>query len=294
VTFGIAQAGRRRGMAVRARAGSVRQTHRWAPSDPAQARHGANAARSLPPHALQCRTPRAKRSPLRGRDLDGEALHRRHRCRNRARLPAGDGRLRVVGRLRHGPPRPRSARLPIVGGSSDMQRNNLASLWRLPFLVALKLPETPCENRYRCRTATQRHGAIRHSSTHPCAQRVRQRLGDARGLKDFGVNLMHLPPGIGQASAIGTATKTNSSTCSRVEVTLSEDGRRDRLARRRLRRLRQELRQRPSLDHNRMRWRSISKSARVHRPTSTICSDIDMMSTNADGRFVHKDGAPYP
>ena len=25
----------------------------------------------------------------------------------------------------------------------------------------------------------------------------------------------------------------------------------------------------------------------------TICSDTDMMSTNADGRFVHKDGTPY-
>ena len=30
-------------------------------------------------------------------------------------------------------------------------------------------------------------------------------------------------------------------------------------------------------------------------PTDLItCSDIDMMSTNADGRFVHKDGMPYP
>ena len=26
----------------------------------------------------------------------------------------------------------------------------------------------------------------------------------------------------------------------------------------------------------------------------TTCSDIDMMSTNADGRFTHKDGTPYP
>ena len=26
----------------------------------------------------------------------------------------------------------------------------------------------------------------------------------------------------------------------------------------------------------------------------TICSDIDMKSANADGRFVHKDGTPYP
>ena len=25
----------------------------------------------------------------------------------------------------------------------------------------------------------------------------------------------------------------------------------------------------------------------------TICCDIDMMSSNADGRFVHKDGTPY-
>ncbi|MET0660704.1 MAG: hypothetical protein ABW110_21370 [Steroidobacteraceae bacterium] len=26
----------------------------------------------------------------------------------------------------------------------------------------------------------------------------------------------------------------------------------------------------------------------------TTCSDIDMMSSNVDGRFVHKDGTPYP
>ena len=28
-----------------------------------------------------------------------------------------------------------------------------------------------------------------------CGERVRQRLGDAGGLTDFGVNLMRLPPG---------------------------------------------------------------------------------------------------
>ena len=26
----------------------------------------------------------------------------------------------------------------------------------------------------------------------------------------------------------------------------------------------------------------------------TICADIDLMSANADGRFVRKDGTPYP
>lgn len=29
----------------------------------------------------------------------------------------------------------------------------------------------------------------------PCTARVRRRLGDAAGLNDFGVNLLHLPPG---------------------------------------------------------------------------------------------------
>ncbi len=28
----------------------------------------------------------------------------------------------------------------------------------------------------------------------PCAQRIRQRLGDAGGLRDFGVNRVHVPP----------------------------------------------------------------------------------------------------
>ena len=26
----------------------------------------------------------------------------------------------------------------------------------------------------------------------------------------------------------------------------------------------------------------------------TTCLDIDMMSSNADGRLLHKDGTPYP
>jgi len=31
-----------------------------------------------------------------------------------------------------------------------------------------------------------------------------------------------------------------------------------------------------------------------HADDLTTCSDIDMMSHNKDGRFVHKDGSPYP
>jgi uncharacterized cupin superfamily protein len=67
-----------------------------------------------------------------------------------------------------------------------------------------------------------------------CAERIRQRLGDAGGLADFGVNLMRLPPG-NWSSQIGSRS--------------AED--------------------------------------------VTTCSDIDMMSAHADGRFEHKDGTPY-
>jgi uncharacterized cupin superfamily protein len=31
-----------------------------------------------------------------------------------------------------------------------------------------------------------------------------------------------------------------------------------------------------------------------HPQDMTTCSDIDMQSANADGRFVHTDGTPYP
>ena len=31
-----------------------------------------------------------------------------------------------------------------------------------------------------------------------------------------------------------------------------------------------------------------------HPQDLTTCSDIDMKSANSDGRFVHKDGTPYP
>jgi hypothetical protein len=50
----------------------------------------------------------------------------------------------------------------------------------------------------------------------PCAERVRQRLGDAGGLTDFGINLMRLPPGNSSSQATGIRTKTNSSMCSKA------------------------------------------------------------------------------
>jgi uncharacterized cupin superfamily protein len=47
----------------------------------------------------------------------------------------------------------------------------------------------------------------------PCATRTRRRLGDAGGLRDFGVNLMTLPRAAGRVSVTGTVTRTSSCMC---------------------------------------------------------------------------------
>lgn len=44
----------------------------------------------------------------------------------------------------------------------------------------------------------------------PCAERTRRRLGEAGGLTEVGVNLMHLPPG-GWSSQRHFRTRTSSS-----------------------------------------------------------------------------------
>lgn len=50
----------------------------------------------------------------------------------------------------------------------------------------------------------------------PCADRVRQRLGNAGGLNDFGVNLMRLPPGNWSSQRTGIRPRTSSSMCSKA------------------------------------------------------------------------------
>lgn len=50
----------------------------------------------------------------------------------------------------------------------------------------------------------------------PCAERVRERLGSAGGLVDFGVNLMRLPPGNWSSQRHWHSAEMNSSMCSKA------------------------------------------------------------------------------
>lgn len=128
----------------------------------------------------------------------------------------------------------------------------------------------------------------------PCADRVRQRLGDAGGLTDFGVNLMRLPPGGWSSQRHWHSHEDEFVYLLEGELVLIEDG-----GETVLRAGDSAAFPKGSGDGHHMVNRSDTTAVYLEvgsrSPADlTTCSDVDMMSANADGRFVRKDGTPYP
>ena len=126
------------------------------------------------------------------------------------------------------------------------------------------------------------------------AERIRQRLGDAGGLSDFGVNLMHLPPGNWSSQRHWHSHEDEFVYVLEGELTLIEDGGETVLRA-------GDCAAFPKGSGNGHHMINKSNAMAVYLEVGsrqpddlTTCSDIDMMSSNADGRFVHKDGTPYP
>jgi uncharacterized cupin superfamily protein len=127
----------------------------------------------------------------------------------------------------------------------------------------------------------------------PIAGRTRKRLGDAGGLTDFGVNLMTLAPGGWSSQRHWHSHEDEFVYILEGELVLVEDE--------------GEMLLRAgdcaafpkgtgNGHHmiNRSDKTAVYLEAGSRQPDDmTICSDIDMKSANADGRFVHKDGTPY-
>ena len=128
----------------------------------------------------------------------------------------------------------------------------------------------------------------------PCAGRTRRRLGDAGGLTDFGVNLMTLPPGGWSSQRHWHSHEDEFVTVLEGELTLVEDGGETLLK---------------AGDCATFAKNSGNGHHLINRSSTTVlylevgsrnpddvitCSDIDMMSPSSDGRFLHKDGRPYP
>ncbi|KAB0641199.1 transcriptional regulator [Burkholderia stagnalis] len=127
-----------------------------------------------------------------------------------------------------------------------------------------------------------------------CAERIRQRLGDAGGLTDFGVNLMRLPPGNWSSQRHWHSAEDEFVFILEGEVTLIEDGGETVLRA-------GDCAAFPKNSGNGHHLVNRSAATAVYlevgsrSPADVItCSDVDMMSPSADGRFLHKDGTPYP
>lgn len=127
----------------------------------------------------------------------------------------------------------------------------------------------------------------------PCSERTRRRLGEAGGLRDFGVNLMTLPPGSWSSQRHWHSDEDEFVYLLEGEVTLVEDGG-EALMRA------GDCAAFPKGSGNGHHLINRSSAIAVYLEVGsrnpndlTTCSDIDMMSSNADSRFVHKDGTPF-
>ena len=128
----------------------------------------------------------------------------------------------------------------------------------------------------------------------PCKERVRQRLGNAGGLRDFGVNLMRLAPGNWSSQRHWHSDEDEFVYVIEGELTLIEDGGETHL---RAGDCATFPKGNGNGHHliNRSGAMAVYLDAGARSPADVItCSDIDMMSPSADGRFLHKDGTPYP
>lgn len=127
-----------------------------------------------------------------------------------------------------------------------------------------------------------------------CADRTRRRLGDAGGLQDFGVNLMGLPPGRWSSQRHWHSHEDEFVYVLEGELTLVEDdgettlGPGDCAA----------FPKGTGNGHHLVNRGSITavylEVGSRHPDDVTTCSDVDLTSNNRDGRFVRKDGTPYP
>jgi len=127
-----------------------------------------------------------------------------------------------------------------------------------------------------------------------CAERTRRRLGDAGKLRDFGVNLMTLPPGRWSSQRHWHSHEDEFVYVLEGELTLVEDEGQTLLRP-------GDCAAFPKGTGNGHHLQNLGTTVAVylevgsrHPEDLTTCSDIDMMSYNRDGRFVHKDGSAYP
>jgi uncharacterized cupin superfamily protein len=125
------------------------------------------------------------------------------------------------------------------------------------------------------------------------AGRQRQRLGDAGGIQDFGVNLTRLPPGNWSAQRHWHSEEDGFVFVLEGGVGLIEDEGETLLKAGDCAAFPKNSGNGHHLI-NRGDQDAVYLEIGSRSPTDLItCSDVDMISPSTDGRFLHKDGTPY-
>jgi uncharacterized cupin superfamily protein len=129
----------------------------------------------------------------------------------------------------------------------------------------------------------------------PCAARARQRLGDAAGLTDFGVNLMRLPPGAWSSQRHWHSAEDEFVFIVDGEVVLVTDAGEELLRSGDCAGFKAGVRDGHHLQNRSDRDAILLEvgSRRVAEDEGE-CSDIDMRFLKNDEGYTHRDGTPYP
>lgn len=125
------------------------------------------------------------------------------------------------------------------------------------------------------------------------AARLRQRLGEAGGLTAFGVNLTRLPSGNWSSQRHWHSHEDEFVYILEGEVVLIEDGGETLLRAGDCAAFQMGTGNGHHMINRSDRDAVYLEIGSRHPDDLTTCSDVDMMSANSDGRFVHKDGKPY-
>jgi uncharacterized cupin superfamily protein len=128
-----------------------------------------------------------------------------------------------------------------------------------------------------------------------CAARARQRLGDAAGLTDFGVNLLRLPPGVWSSQRHWHSAEDEFVYVLEGEVVLVTDAGEEVLRSGDCAGFKAGVRDGHHLQNRSLREAVLLEvGSRKTADDEGEYPDIDMRFLKDDAGYVHMDGTPYP
>jgi len=128
----------------------------------------------------------------------------------------------------------------------------------------------------------------------PCAARARQRLGDAAGLTNFGVNLLRLPPGTWSSQRHWHSAEDEFVFVLEGEVVLVGDGGEELLRAGDCAGFKAGVEDGHHLQNRTQRAAVILEIGSRNSEDAGEYPDIDMRFLKGRAGFAHKDGSPYP